>query len=220
MAILAPPVATLSLLATLLGVGSAQAATPDNQPSALPANLGYAILMDGSPIGHESYDFHQDGDHTSVTVQTKTDVKLLFLTFHYRHQRQEDWQDGRLLTLKADTDDDGTKHHLEAAANGPALALTLDGSPVSLPAGSLPLSLWNKALLSTTNLYGVIDAQPYHVSVQDLGKESLAIGGHTQDAWHYRISGDVQRDLWYDQDGLLLQAAFERRGYPIKFVRD
>ena len=220
MAILTPPSPAAALLAALLGVGSAHAASNPDFPVVLPASLGYTVLMDKDPIGRESYDFRQDGGHTTVTVQTKTDVKLLFLTFHYRHQRQEDWQDGKLIHLSADTDDDGTKHHVEEESQGTAPALTLDGKPVAAAEDSLPLSLWSKAILATANLYGVTDAQPYHVSVQDLGKESLTLHGQPQDAWHYRISGDIQRDLWYGQDGLLLQAAFERRGYPIKFIRE
>jgi hypothetical protein len=217
MTIPAPSAHMLALLTALLGSGSAQAAAP---LPATPANLDFTILMDGDPIGHETYDFRQSEGRTNVVVKTQTDVKMLFLTFHYRHLRQEDWKDGQLLSLKADTDDDGTKHHVEAAAQDSSLSLTADGKPVTLSPTSLPLSLWNKALLSTDSLYGVIDAQAYHISVQDLGKENLTVSGKAFETQHYRIAGDVQRDLWYGTDGLLVQAAFERHGYPIKFIRN
>jgi hypothetical protein len=210
---------TLALLATLLGPAGAQAASSAPLP-ALPANLGYAILMDGDPIGHETYDFRQDGGHVSVSVTTKTDVKVLFLNFHYRHARQEEWLDGQLQSLRANTDDDGSKHHVEADAKDGSLSLAADGKPVSLPPDSLPLTLWNKALLATSTLYGVIDAQPYHVTSKDLGAETLTLAGKPVATEHYRIDGDVQRDLWYGEDGLLVQTTFERKGYPIKIVRE
>lgn len=210
---------SLALLAGLLGSAGVQAANPVPLPT-LPANLGYAILMDGDPIGRETYDFRQDGGHVSVSVTTKTDVKVLFLNFHYRHARQEEWQDGRLQSLRANTDDDGSKHHVEADAKDGSLSLAADGKPVGLPSDSLPLTLWNKALLGTSTLYGVIDAQPYHVTAKDLGAETLTLAGKAVATEHYRIDGDVQRDLWYGEDGLLVQTTFERKGYPIKIVRE
>lgn len=219
MAITTPSI--LAALTALLGVGSAQAAPAAfHEMPTTPAHLAFTILMDGDPIGQEIYDFRQESGHTTVSVATKTDVKLLFLTFHYRHQRQEEWQGVQLQSIRADTDDDGSKHHLEAASQSGGLSLSVDGKPANLPAGSLPLSLWNKAVLGTDNLYGVIDAQPYHVSVQDLGPETLTMAGKPQDSHHYRIAGDIQRDLWFGADGLLLQASFERKGYPIKFIRE
>lgn len=189
-------------------------------PASLPDSLTYTILMDGDPIGQEDYAFRQDAGRLDVSVQTKTDVKLLFLTFHYRHQRQESWQDGKLVHMVADTDDDGTKHHVEEAVTQDGETVSLDGKAAALPADSFPLSLWSQMVLSGSDLYGVTDAEPFHVSVKDLGAETLTLNGKALQSHHFRIDGDVQRDLWYGQDGLLLQTTFTRRGYPIKFIRN
>lgn len=206
-----PPLSAVLLTAALMS-GNVQAATP--------AGLSFAIFMDKDPIGHESYAFSQEGDRTLVAVETQTNVKMLFLTFRYHHQRQESWQGGRVTQLSAQTDDDGSPHHIDAVDDGRSVQLTADGKIQSLPEGSLPLSLWSKAVLTAPVLFGIIDAQPYHVTVQDLGPETLTVGGKAVGTEHYRISGDLQRELWYGADDLLVKASFDRRGYPITFIRD
>jgi hypothetical protein len=47
----------------------------------------------------------------------------------------------------------------------------------------------------------------------------VSVEGKVQQADHFRITGDVERDLWYGADGYLLKAAFQRSGYPIEVVR-
>ena len=216
-----PPVTALALAGSLLGAMPAQAATSAisfTMPKT-PASLSYAILMDGSPIGRENYTFQQQGGHTAVAVDTRTDVTVLFLKFHYRHQRKEDWQGNQLLDMTSNTDDDGSIHHVTAQDGTAGLHVVTDGDTQALPGDSLPLSLWNEAVLTRPVLYGVIDAEPSHVKIEDLGLATLTVGNHVWKTHHYRMSGDIDRELWYGDDGLLVQTTFERRGYPIKFVR-
>lgn len=199
----------------VLGTSVAIAAVP-----APPSHLGFTILKEGQPIGRETYDFSRDGDATTVRVHTESRVRVLFLDFHYSHQRAETWRGDHLTRLVADTDDDGSVHHIEAteAADGPHV--TVDGKVESLPAGALPLSLWDRRIVEHNPLYSIVDAEPYRVSLRDLGSETLTIDGRALPARHYRLGGDVDRDLWYGEDGLLLQVDFQRRGYPIRIVRD
>ncbi|PKU25310.1 DUF6134 family protein [Telmatospirillum siberiense] len=182
--------------------------------------ISYVILKEGEPIGHETVDIERNGDVAKVEVNTETRVKVLFLDFHYRHHRQEFWRAGRLERMVADTDDDGSVHHivLESGASGPGL--TLDGTGREMPDGALPLSLWSKAILDRKVLYGVSDAALYRVAIDSLGMARLAWHGRDIAAEHYRIGGDVERDLWYGEDGLLLKTAFQRRGYPIEIIRE
>jgi hypothetical protein len=149
-----------------------------------------------------------------------TRVKVLFLDFHYDHHREETWRAGHLERMVADTDDDGSIHHIDLIHNDASMILTLDGKVTEMPAEALPLSLWSKAILDRRILYGVSDAEPYHVAIQALGTVVLARNGREEKAEHYRIAGDVERELWYGEDGLLLKTSFRRRGYPIEIVRE
>lgn len=200
----------IALLCVLLAPVFATAAEP----------ISYVILKDGEPIGHETVAMSTDGDRTTVEVRTETRVKVLFLDFHYSHRREEVWRAGRLERMVADTDDDGTIHHIDVTSDKGATTLTLDGVVKEMPGDALPLSLWSKAILDRKVLYGVSDAAPYHVTIQSLGAGTVVRQGQPVTAQQYRISGDVERDLWYGDDGLLLKTAFQRRGYPIQIVRE
>ncbi len=207
-----------ALAASLAGLTPAAGAAA--VPSTPPAGLSFTILKDGEPIGHETYAFSRTGDALTVRVHTETRARVLFLDFHFRHDRTETWRGDRVARLSSNTDDDGTLHHVEAIDAGDGPRLTADGESRTLPRGTLPLSLWGEAILSRGLLYGIVDGRSYRVAVQDLGRETLTIADHPQPAEHFRLSGDIERDLWFGNDGLLLQAAFERMGYPIRFVRD
>ncbi|MDR3436132.1 DUF6134 family protein [Telmatospirillum sp.] len=182
--------------------------------------ISYVILKEGQPIGHETVTIDRQGDLTTVQVQTETRVKVLFLDFHYHHQRVETWRAGRLESMVADTDDDGAIHHIEVSHPGQSVRLTVDGTTRETAGDALPLTLWGKAIIDHGNLYSIVDAEPYRVTIAALGKSTLALGGREMAAEHYRMTGDVDRDLWFGSDGLLLKVAFERRGYPIEIVRE
>lgn len=185
---------------------------------AAPRVQTYAILKDGEPIGTEEVRIEPQGDATRVTVAATTRVKMLFLNFTYDHAREELWRGGRLESMTAKTNDDGTPHTLALARKGAGYALTVDGKTGEEPADALPLTLWTPDVLKHTRLLSVIDGKPYAVRVDTLGSETVQAGGKAVPAQHARISGDVERDLWFAADGTLLKTQFKRSGYDIVYL--
>lgn len=155
-----------------------------------------------------------------VDVTTRTRAKVLFLEFRYDHSRREEWQDGKLVRMVADTDDDGTKSHLESSRTESGWTIAVNGQSSQRAGDSLPLTLWGRAVLDRRDLFSIIDAKPYGVQVASLGTEAVTVDGKAVAAEHFRMTGDVERDLWYGPDGYLLRAAFQRAGYPIEIVRN
>jgi len=178
----------------------------------------YTILMDGKPIGEEQVRIQPQGDSVKVDVTATTRVKVLFLNFRYDHERQELWRGGKLESMRARTDDDGKPHTIDMTRKGEGFALMVDGQAGELPGNALPLTLWTPEVLKRPMLLSVIDAQPYKVSAQSLGAERVEVGGRTVDAQHHRITGDIERDLWFAADGTLLKTQFKRSGYDIVYV--
>ena len=182
----------------------------------------YSILKEGEPIGKETYQFTRDGDQIGVQLTVDSSVHILFLDFRYHHRRTESWSGERLDALIADTDDDGTKHHLEARSDGQGgLTLSSDGKKQPIPAGAFPLSMWRRSLLGHTTLFAVeSDDGFFDVAFKDLGADPLIIGGKRVACEHFAMTGDVDRDLWYDTDVMLAKVTFRRRGFGISIVRD
>ena len=62
----------------------------------------------------------------------------------------------------------------------------------------LPASLWDSAIVHQQVLLNTLDGSKMRVTVQDLWPETVVVGGHNISARHYKITGDLQRDLWFD----------------------
>lgn len=182
-------------------------------------SLTYEIRKEKEAIGRESVRIERDNGIETVMVETHTRASVLFLEFRYDHSRREEWRDGTLVRMVGDTDDDGTKTHLDARASDRGWMLAVNGGQSQRTGDALPLTLWGRAVLSRRDLFSVIDAKPYRVTVAALGAETLTLAGKAVVGEHFRMTGDVERDLWYGGDGLLLRATFERAGFPIEMVR-
>ena len=58
------------------------------------------------------------------------------------------------------------------------------------------------------------------VRVADLGSGRVKVGGHAVPAHHFRISGELARDVWYDDTGLLAQMVMKGDdGSTVTYVR-
>lgn len=179
--------------------------------------LDYVILKDGEPIGAEKVDITREGDAMTVDVTANTKVKMLMLSFAYDHKRRETWRAGKLESVLAETNDDGTPHKLEMTRAGAGWRLTADGQSADLPADAFPLALWTSAVVKSPLLIGVIDGQRYKVAAKPAGDETIEIGGKPLKTKRWRIDGDIERDVWFAEDGMAAQIAFKRRGYDIVY---
>jgi hypothetical protein len=159
-----------------------QAASPP--PS---GHLDFDVMRNGKDIGDHSYTFSGSPAQFRVQVRTDVHVKVPVIRanlYTFTHQSTESWRNGHLEKLTATTDDDGTPH------------------TVSIGAGqTLPASLWEVDTVQASALLNTIDGSVMRVRVADLGVGPVA--GGSLSAHHYRISGDLKRDVWYDTNGLL-----------------
>ncbi|MBV5335553.1 hypothetical protein JZU48_00575, partial [bacterium] len=113
-----------------------------------PRRLNYAILKGGDPIGAETVLVKRGGDQTTVDVNAQTRVKVMMINFTYDHKRREVWRGGKLESMQAETNDDGTPHKIDMVAAGSGYRLTVDGKTSDLPADALPLTLWTADVLN------------------------------------------------------------------------
>jgi len=170
-------------------------------------SLEYAILKEGEPIGKEVVVINDTPNGQNVDVFTQTNVKLLFLEFNYEHQRREVWENGKLVEMEAKTNDDGSHHEYRLIREGDALVVHGKEKQTRFDGNALPLSLWSKAALNRPLLLSVIDGEPFKIETTQLADN------------HFRIDGDITRELWFADDGYLQKAAFKRKGFLIEFLR-
>ena len=194
------------VFAALLGAGLAA------QPAqALPAGpLDFTVMRDGSKVGTHLIDVTRDAGETRVDIETEVAVKLAFVTlYRFEHEGHEVWRNGHLVQIRSKTDDDGTAKSLQGEMNGKGLKV--DGSAQRFVADPaiIPASLWNMDIVEQSRILNTLDGSEMEVSTRLIGEESVEVHGKTVSARHYSMSGQLQRDVWFDADGTLVQVRFK-----------
>ena len=202
--------ATVRSLAFAGALVAALSAPPSE--AATPASLAFTVLRNGEPIGSHTYTFEKDHGALKVTVDTSVAVKVVMIpVYRFEHHDEEVWRDDRLTELASKTNDDGTRHHLNVAADASGLEVDGDEKPSRLPAAMLPASLWNPDTVRQGALMNTLDGHPMTIHVADAGEETVDVHGHPTPAHHYVLTGDLARELWYDAAGTLVQVRFKAK---------
>lgn len=122
--------------------------------SLLPATAGaetrrfdFEVRRNGTPIGSHVAVVEKTGDETLVRVSL--DLKVTFGPFtlyRYAHRSTERWRNDRLVSVDADTDDDGTKLWLRARAEDGKIVVDGPEGRQIAGADAVPSSYWNPRL--------------------------------------------------------------------------
>lgn len=194
-------------LAALLLLAGAGAAGAEEFPPA--GRLSYAITRDGERIGTHTVEFRRLEQR--LTVATAIDIKVTalgFTLYDFHHRAEEEWVGGRLAAMRSRTDDDGEARAVEAAADGDRLNVLYNGQPREAPIDILPASLWHPGTVAATKLLDPVRGRVRLVSVADLGADEVVAGGRRVEARHYKITGELNREVWYGADGTILRVRF------------
>lgn len=204
------------LTVLVLVVAAAVPATAMAANTGVPANgeLAFTVLRDGDEVGTHRIRFEDATQGVTVQVKTRVEVKLPFLgipVYHFVHDAQEVWRHGELVALRSTTDDDGETKRL--SLNRGEDALEVDGSAGrhTSPPDLLPASLWHPDLVKRRVLLNTLDGSQMRVTVSAQGTEAVHVHGHEVPARHFVLSGELERELWYDPRGVLVKVAFSAR---------
>lgn len=168
--------------------------------------MRFVITRNGEPIGTHTVELSRAGTETTVNVTTDLTVKVLFLVAYRLHQKEtERWSNGRLVALNSVTDDNGARHKIAVRTKGTDLELDADGNTSRLDKGIVPSSLWNREFLQHAVILDTQDGQVMPVSAVDGGMDRLVLGSRKILAHHYTVKGRYSEDVWYDEDGRLVQ---------------
>ena len=196
----------MRLFGVALGLAVAFAA-PVNALS-LPSNgkLNFDVVRKGKDIGDHSYEF--SGNEGSFTVKVATDIAVRIplirtIAYSFEHESVENWEGGKLQLLSSSTNDDGPPQNLKTVNKG-----------------ALPASLWNDDIVRSGKLMNTIDGTIMSIRVADLGSETVMTKRGQVSTHHYRLSGGLARDVWYDSEGNLAQVMFKADdGSTVMYIR-
>lgn len=164
----------------------------------------FDITRDGGKIGTDIVEIEKQGDVTNVKFTTHISVVIMFVqAYHLDHTSVETWNGNQFVSFKSQTDDNGKKRSLSATVVGDKIRFDIDGKRSEAPRTLLPASFWNRNFVTANELFHEDDGKRMSIKVADLGDEILDVQGRKHQVRHYQISGDLQRDLWFEGDTLL-----------------
>ncbi len=181
----------------------------------------FDVLRDGSKIGEHRLSFERQDDILKVSVETEMQVYFAFVpVFRYEHKRIERWNDGELESLAGMTNDDGQTYEISIVRKQGHYSRTVNGTEEEIRGPVAVDSLWSRDRLAAGKLFSAVSDKVYRVSSNPLGWETIEARGGRIEAEHVRLSGELDRDLWYGPGGELLKIRYENEaGETFEYVR-
>ena len=177
----------------------------------------FDVRRDGANIGRHEVSFRHRGDRLEVDVAIEIEVRLAFIPlFSYSHRNHEVWQEGRLVALDSETNDDGQRFAVTARSLAGGLRVVGSVGDFLAPRSILPASYWDPRTVEQSLLLDSQRGRLLEVRPVLVGNEWLDSG---VPARRYSLSGDLNLDLWYSDEGEWMKIAFEARGADVSYAR-
>lgn len=190
-------------------------------PEKLPADPAIAFRVDrgGDPMGTHKISFHEEADGLHVTVDIALAVSFGPITvFRYQHHNEEVWRDGRLVSIRTKTNDDGKEYWVRGKATPKGFEVESSASgKVVAPAGIIPASYWNPAVLSQTQILDTQKGRILNVTVTPGEETNELVAGRMERVRAYVMSGDLRLTLYYTDAGQWVNLAFKARGSDVAY---
>lgn len=218
-----------TLLIAALGGATSFALPRFARASAFPVFPGadtvrhFSVLYKSKRIGAHSIWHYPATQEIRVTTAIDMRVNALFFTvFSFKHRSEENWREGRLLSLKSETVEHGKTLQVTGVATDQGFRVAGKGDFFIAARDALTSNdLWTPAVLQQET---VIDAQHggiIGISVRKLDDEEIEVAGRQVRATRYRfITPYLAGSIWYDEADLWVHGEFERDAAQIVYRLD
>lgn len=207
-------------LLPLIGAFPSLAAQAATQP-ATPVNIRFRASHRGAPVGEHSVTFRTDGARLSVVTRIDITVKVLFFTaFRLKHEAEEIWEAGRLVSVQSTTNDDGVLVKVSgyAAAEGFRI-LGADGPFLASAHLLTSNTLWNNKLINESKLIDVQHGSEVGMVAKLIGDEVVETPqGRIRATRHHIITPHYAGSIFYDEAGLWVKGFIERQGEILEYA--
>ncbi len=211
-----------------LGLAIASAATPLFGPflsarayGATPRDLRFRALRHGSPIGEHRVTFRPDGNRLTVETHVDIAVRVVFFTvFRFKHEAEEIWDAGRLVSVKSTTDDNGTLLQVSGNAVADGFRIIGDDGPFLASAHLLTSNaLWDSRIVRENRLIDVQHGGEIGLVTKQLGDEQVDTPqGPVRARRHHLITPYYAGSVFHDSDGRWVKGLLELKGERVEYA--
>lgn len=158
-------------------------------------------------------------DDGSIQMRCDTDIKVSFglLRYKYVYRGLEVWKDRRLVRLDSNTDDNGKRFIVSAAAKDTNLDLKVNNVEKQVRGDVWVTSYWTlpdpKRRAETLAILDADNGTILEGKLSFVATEKLRIAGQEVSLNHYRITGKTTIDLWYDGSERLVRQEWTEQGH-------
>ncbi|MGF1629301.1 MAG: DUF6134 family protein [Kiloniellaceae bacterium] len=184
------------------------------------SELRFRALWQGSSIGEHRVVFRSDGNR--LTVETHIDITARFLFFNIfrlKHNAQEVWQSGRLVSVTSKTDHDGALMEVSGAAVEGGFRIVGEDGPFLAAADLLTSnSLWDSRIVRETRLIDIQHGGEVGLVARLLGEEQVATPrGHLRASRYQIITPYYAGSVFYAADQHWVKALVELKGETLEY---
>lgn len=174
----------------------------------------FNIRVDGKHAG--DYRMTIRDEDGSVTLAAQADVRFRYFLYNYVYQYRgnEVWKDGKLQRLDSNTKDDKKQFQVTAWSDGQTLHIKSNGEERTTRPDVWTSTYWRlpdaRFRTQPVPLIDVDTGKDVRAALHYVGINSVNVNGQALNCTHYRVSGAVQVELWYDSyDRLVRQESIE-----------
>ncbi|MFM7148329.1 MAG: DUF6134 family protein [Gemmataceae bacterium] len=211
-------VASVSLLVFLVSLPTAFAADIETRD--------YTVQVSGKVGGEVHMTIHrQDNGMILMRCDTDIQVPLILTSYKFVYRGLELWKDHRLVRYDSNTDDNGKRYIISAVAETQGIRLKVNNAERIVRPEIWLTSYWRLPDPKLRNgVVPIIDAdtgRELDSKLQYVANEKLAIAGQQVPLNHYRLTGKVEVDLWYDGTDRLVRQEWVEQGHKtvVELVR-
>ena len=172
--------------------------------------LAFRLMRYGSAIGTHTLDFKPRDDTLAVTIAVDVAMSLGPIPLvRYTHRNTEVWRAGRLASLDAETNRNGTQLYMSARRVEAGLRVEGSGTDSYIASeDALPTTYWNAQMLRAP-MIGTQDGMLVHPRVTEKPIEPVRLASGAETAARcYSLTGDLDLDLWYDPESHWISMRF------------
>jgi hypothetical protein len=207
----------------LAGCSTSVLARPARSAVPEAGRLAFRVFRNDSPLGTHSLVFQRRGEVVSVAIAVDYVVRIGPIpVFRYTLRGSETWRGDTLVSVQAETNDDGETARMSATEAGGRLAV--DGSKSGrylAPPGAIAATHWNRREIEAP-MINPQNGELLEFAVVRGGSEMVALAsGRTVPAQRFALTGPSVLDLWYEPDGTWAALrAVARDGSVITYRRE
>jgi hypothetical protein len=200
----------------------------------------FKVSVDGKGRGKCTIEISRRDDG-SDKMHINAALSFNYVVYEYRYSSvgTEVWKDGRLVRLENIADYNGKKYVVKAKGDAKGMRVTVNDKSSLADADVWVTSYWRlpdhlahadpavgqgvvpaagsrPARKDSTVAVALLDSdkgQKLKGEVQRVGEEFITVAGKKSGCTHFRITGDVQVDVWYDASQRLVREETVESGH-------